>query len=87
MIEERTEPEGTEDPGDLGEPVTELRELEVAITAGFLSRVLNGLRRRSLANHLSAMIWAGGAQAFLEFLKMAFSMLDSGKPPKGGSDR
>lgn len=87
MNEHETESEGPGDPEGMGEPIRELRELEVDVSSGFLSRVLRGLRRRSLVSHLGTMIWTGGAQALLEFLGLVFSLLNPGKPPEGESDR
>ncbi len=70
----------------LGEPIHELQELEVEVSPGFIAGVLASLRRRSLASHLATMIWTGGAQAFLEFLQIFFSVFNPGKTPEGESD-
>jgi hypothetical protein len=70
----------------LGDPIQELRELEVEVSEGFIAGVLASLRRRSLVSNLATMIWTGGAQAFLEFLQIFFSLFNPGKTPEGGSD-
>lgn len=79
--------DGVEDERDgLGEPIRELQELEVQVSSGFIGGVLASLRRRSLVSNLATMVWTGGAQAFLEFLQMFFSLFNPGKSPEGGSD-
>lgn len=65
---------------DLGEPLTELRELSAEVSPGFLGRVVSGLRRRSLVGHLATMAWTASALAFFEFLSMIFSVFDPGTP-------
>ena len=74
--------EETLDEEDLGEPISELRELEDVVSVGFLGRVLSKLRRRSLVGHLATMAWTASALAFFEFLGMIFSIFDPGKSPE-----
>ncbi len=75
--------EEVEDPG---EPIPELKDLEVEVWPGFLSRVLSALRRRSLVNQLTTMAWSGFGEAVLEFMGMVFSLFESKRADKGGSD-
>jgi hypothetical protein len=86
MNPDTTGSEGVRDAEEMGEPIRELRDLEVDVSSGFLFRVLSNLRRRSLVSQLSTMIWIGGGQAFLELLRTVFSLINPGKSPEGGSD-
>ena len=86
MDDDRFEQEVEDEQEGLGEPIRELKELEVEVSSGFIGGVLASLRRRSLVSNLATMVWTGGAQAFLEFLQMFFSLFNPGKSPEGGSD-
>jgi len=86
MENRNPDPEEVGGPEDPGEPITELRDLEVEVSSGFLSRVLSALRRRSLVSQLTTMAWSGFGEAVLEFMGMVFSLFESTRADKGGSD-
>jgi hypothetical protein len=76
-----------ESPGeDLGEPIDELKALEVEVSSGFLARLVSALQRRSLVGQMATLAWIASAQAILEFLSMIFSIFDSG-PSRKEEDR
>ena len=85
MADERTQPEPQEDV-DPGEPLSELLELREPVSESFLGRVVSALRRRSLTSHLATLSWTVAGAAFIEVLRVFFSLLNPGRPNEGGSD-
>ena len=82
MEENRHDPTEDLGPEEMGEPIQELRELEVEVSSGFLGRLINSLRRRSLVNQLATMAWTGMGEAIVEFMRMLFAFLNPGEPLK-----
>ena len=68
---------------EMGEPVTELRDLSVEPGAGFLDRLIRSLRRRALGRQLTTLVWSGFAEVFLEFLKAIHALLQPDEKGRG----
>ena len=63
------------DETDLGEPVTELRDLSLAVDDRFGRRVRGRLERRVLAGDLLGLAWTAPLMTLLEFLRIPFELL------------
>ena len=77
------------DPGveaDLGEPIAELRMLDEPAPSGFLSRLLSSLRRRDLSSQLATLGWFAMGAVVIEFVRMVYSLFESGGQNRGDSD-
>lgn len=71
---------------DLGEPIGELRELDEGPSSGFLGRLRNALRRRSLGSHLASLGWSGVGAVFFEFLQMIYALFQDKPTDRGESN-
>lgn len=63
------------DDTDLGEPVTELRDLSLPVDDRFGRRVRGRIERRVLAGELLGLAWTAPLMTFLEFLRIPFELL------------
>lgn len=63
------------DEGGLGEPVTELRELSLAVDDRFGRRVRGRIERRVLTGEFLGLAWAAPSMLLLELLRMPFELL------------
>jgi hypothetical protein len=62
------------DESDLGEPVTELRDLSLAVDDRFGRRVRGRIERRVLGGELLGLAWTAPVTVFLEFLRIPFEL-------------
>ena len=62
------------DDTELGDPVTELRDLSLAVDDRFGRRVRGRLERRVLTGELLGLAWAAPLLTFLEFLRIPFEL-------------
>jgi hypothetical protein len=58
----------------LGEPVTELRELSLAVDDRFGRRVRGRIERRVLTGEFLGLAWAAPRMLLLELLQMPFEL-------------
>lgn len=63
------------DDTDLGEPVTEIRDLSLAVDDRFSRRVRGRVERRLLAGELLGLAWTAPLMMLLEFLRVPFELL------------
>lgn len=63
------------DDTDLGEPVTELRDLSLPVDPRFGRKVRGRVERRVLAGELLGLAWTAPLMTFLEFLRIPFEVL------------
>lgn len=79
------------EPGDLdneesaeetGTPVTQLRDLDVAVDPAFTDRVGRSIQRRLLAGDLLHLAWTGPLMALLEILRVPFEWFANGNTPR-----
>ena len=59
---------------DLGEPVSELRDLSLAVDDRFSRRVRGRLERRLLAGEFLSLAWTAPLMTLLEFLRIPFEL-------------
>lgn len=69
------------DDTDLGEPVSELRDLSLAVDDRFGRRVRGRLERRVLAGELLGLAWTAPLMMLLEFLRIPFELLQGKRRP------
>ena len=86
MADEHIPPDDDLDLEDLGQPIEELRTLEELPSSGFLSQLLNLVRRRDLNSQLVTLSWSGLGTVVLEYTRMLFSIFDSSPHDRGDSD-
>lgn len=86
MADDEAPPDEGLDPNDLGEPIAELALLEEVPSSGFVGRLINVLRRRSLSSQLATLGWTGLGEVFTEFLKMIMSSFGSTSRNEGAAD-
>lgn len=67
---------------DTGEPVVQLRGLELAVDDGFTDRVGRRIQRRLLAGDLLQLAWSGPLMALLELLRVPFEWFTGGSTPQ-----
>ncbi|MDH3269814.1 MAG: hypothetical protein OEN56_00685 [Gemmatimonadota bacterium] len=63
---------------EMGDPIGELADFVTEPPQGFVFRLLNALRRRDLSSHLATLGWTGLGEVFLEFVKVIYSLFDTG---------
>jgi hypothetical protein len=66
---------------DLGEPVSELRDLSLAVDDRFGRRVRGRVERRVLAGELLGLAWTAPLMTLLEFLRIPFELLQGKRRP------
>ena len=69
---------GAED-ADLGEPVTELREVSLRLGDQFSARVRGRVERRVLTGEFLELIWTAPLTMLLEFLRWPFELFRRGR--------
>jgi hypothetical protein len=67
------------------EPIAELRELGVETSDDFTSRLRRRLERKEVANHFLWALWHLPATVLLEFLDIAFGLVNSNRGDGGGT--
>ena len=76
-------PDDIDDPSeDWGEPIAELRDLELDPRSELPLRVRRGIERRFFARDLLTLSWTGITKAFMEWLAMLFTGLSSERKQK-----
>lgn len=86
MTDEQDSSYDDDDLIDLGDPIVELKELGEDPKAGFVSRLINSLRRRDLSAQLVTLSWTGLGTVLLEFLQALFSVFDTNRRDPRGED-
>ena len=72
----------TSDDIDDGEPIAELRDLELDPRSDLPLRVRRGIERRFFARDLLTLSWTGITKAVMEWLAMLFTGLSSERKQK-----
>lgn len=79
MTPENTEPIGPDEDPSLGEPVTELRDVSVALGDQFATRVRGRIERRVLTGEVIELIWTAPLTMVLEFLRWPLELFRRGR--------
>ena len=66
------------------EPIAELGELAVEPAEDFTIRLRRRIERKEVANHFLWVLWHLPATVLLEFLDIAFGLVNSNRPDGGG---
>jgi hypothetical protein len=70
---------GAAEDADLGEPVTELREVSLRLGDQFAARVRGRVERRVLTGEFLELIWTAPLTMLLEFLRWPFELFRRGR--------
>ena len=60
---------------DTGDPLHQLRDLDLSVPEGFLERVNNRIERRRLSGDLAALLWEGPLILRVEMLSTISALL------------
>ena len=73
---------GSLDPGedaDLGQPLTELRDVSLQVGPQFTTRVRRRIERRVLTGEFLELIWTAPLMMLVEFLRWPFELFRRGR--------
>lgn len=66
---------------DLGEPISELRNLSLAVDERFGRRVRGGIERRVLTGHFLDLLWTGPLAVLVEFIAIVLGLARPNRKP------
>jgi hypothetical protein len=70
---------GTAEDADLGQPVTELRDVTLGVGDQFATRVRGRIERRVLTGEFLELLWTAPLTMLLEFLRWPFELFRRGR--------